>query len=497
MLHDNWKPVGRNDPCPCGSGKKYKHCHMRADREAAQQAKMEAAQRAEEERLAQQAAREAERRDERERLAQLRERAMARQEEERDLAAPDIFEDEDEEGESGPDLEILNEIWDAFGEAEDDHKWDICQSAIDDQLMDDEGVFEFFIVLHRDALERGLESRFVQLVLRLRQQCLDAYQSQVAYLFEWTFPFLSPFERETFLPDLIGDLIADGPRKSEAFLNTVDMLAAFGESALHAQVVRATQEAIEMAGLFEWAVDGYATQLMDSYLFEYLDNTPPEMRAEPAHVNEWIETLPFRDELLKDVFIAYLGRLAGQRHTWALEDFPVRTSGRKDDRVLEITDDNLAYLCQEFLAYLHWEKGVAFVKGELARKELRFFLANQEISSPPRKSKSRKSRNAAKNPASTSVLPLRPDRKQLDENLHGLMSFLGYQPYKGIVLMEMIPFWLEFLEERGLIDRDSHAASLRSLADLAGAVQTYAAHESLSPQLIENLAVAWATPVKK
>ena len=22
---------GRNDPCPCGSGKKYKHCHMQAD----------------------------------------------------------------------------------------------------------------------------------------------------------------------------------------------------------------------------------------------------------------------------------------------------------------------------------------------------------------------------------------------------------------------------------------------------------------------------------
>ncbi|MCP4226787.1 MAG: hypothetical protein GY773_25890, partial [Actinomycetia bacterium] len=20
-------PVGRNQPCPCGSGKKYKHCH--------------------------------------------------------------------------------------------------------------------------------------------------------------------------------------------------------------------------------------------------------------------------------------------------------------------------------------------------------------------------------------------------------------------------------------------------------------------------------------
>jgi preprotein translocase subunit SecA len=27
--------VGRNDPCPCGSGKKYKYCHMRSDQQAA------------------------------------------------------------------------------------------------------------------------------------------------------------------------------------------------------------------------------------------------------------------------------------------------------------------------------------------------------------------------------------------------------------------------------------------------------------------------------
>ncbi len=29
--------VGRNDPCPCGSGKKYKHCHLRIDRELERQ----------------------------------------------------------------------------------------------------------------------------------------------------------------------------------------------------------------------------------------------------------------------------------------------------------------------------------------------------------------------------------------------------------------------------------------------------------------------------
>ena len=28
------KKIGRNDPCPCGSGKKYKNCHGRADAQA-------------------------------------------------------------------------------------------------------------------------------------------------------------------------------------------------------------------------------------------------------------------------------------------------------------------------------------------------------------------------------------------------------------------------------------------------------------------------------
>jgi preprotein translocase subunit SecA len=30
-LADAVPRVGRNDPCPCGSGKKYKHCHGKLD----------------------------------------------------------------------------------------------------------------------------------------------------------------------------------------------------------------------------------------------------------------------------------------------------------------------------------------------------------------------------------------------------------------------------------------------------------------------------------
>ena len=36
------KTAGRNDDCPCGSGKKYKKCHLRADEEAVSKQSAEA-----------------------------------------------------------------------------------------------------------------------------------------------------------------------------------------------------------------------------------------------------------------------------------------------------------------------------------------------------------------------------------------------------------------------------------------------------------------------
>jgi hypothetical protein len=37
MADNDWQTrlkTGRNDPCPCGSGKKYKKCHLEADEKA-------------------------------------------------------------------------------------------------------------------------------------------------------------------------------------------------------------------------------------------------------------------------------------------------------------------------------------------------------------------------------------------------------------------------------------------------------------------------------
>lgn len=36
------KALGRNDPCHCGSGKKYKQCHLEKDEQAAREARARA-----------------------------------------------------------------------------------------------------------------------------------------------------------------------------------------------------------------------------------------------------------------------------------------------------------------------------------------------------------------------------------------------------------------------------------------------------------------------
>ena len=41
-LRRDMPKVGRNDPCPCGSGKKYKHCHLRQDRKASRRSRRRA-----------------------------------------------------------------------------------------------------------------------------------------------------------------------------------------------------------------------------------------------------------------------------------------------------------------------------------------------------------------------------------------------------------------------------------------------------------------------
>ena len=40
-MNGEYSKIGRNEPCPCGSGRKHKHCHLRILNEMEQFACME------------------------------------------------------------------------------------------------------------------------------------------------------------------------------------------------------------------------------------------------------------------------------------------------------------------------------------------------------------------------------------------------------------------------------------------------------------------------
>ena len=40
-MNEEYNKIGRNEPCPCGSGRKHKHCHLRILQEMEQFACME------------------------------------------------------------------------------------------------------------------------------------------------------------------------------------------------------------------------------------------------------------------------------------------------------------------------------------------------------------------------------------------------------------------------------------------------------------------------
>src|SRR5689334_22141208 len=112
--------VGRNDPCPCGSGKKYKKCCLAKDRAAPESP-----------------------------------------------LAPLPRTPEDERAEAH---------WEEFDARDFEGRVALFREALaDPELMDDDAAYEMLMQLHTDAIEHGDRPCFAKLVAELREQRPDVY----------------------------------------------------------------------------------------------------------------------------------------------------------------------------------------------------------------------------------------------------------------------------------------------------------------------------------
>ena len=444
--------VRRNDPCPCGSGKKYKQCCMRKDQEA-------------------------------ERVQRSMERARRIVEESRsDSPEPSTPPETPAPPPSDPQVEASSARWQEF--EEQDYESQIAlfvETLNDDELMDNEMAFEMLSKIYDKTIEHDERDRFDALVDMLREHLPEVYTQSAPYFLDWRITNALVTGRSDVLSSLANEIATTAGRDIDTFNNVLDRLAYHGQLSTLVEMMRIAWPLVKTSdNIVPWGVDESARQAIDYEIFNYLEHSPSPDAGDP----EMMRRLEFYLEIDPERLARYMAHLTGRadRH-WTMSDFefsPPRSEFR-DDFEDEDEDDedqppdegrqNLFHLSLEFLGYLRREENVSYTKGELAREHIRqYILLRHDDELEPRESmveavmrpKRRKPKPKPRKPAHL----LCPDRSTLNRYLARLLGFINPQHYKAAATLELVPAWLRFLESRQLLDAPRRSKTLLDLCGL-------------------------------
>ena len=443
--------VGRNDPCPCGSGKKYKKCCLTKDQEA-WQAQVEA------ERAVRQAA-----------AASLPPPLPAAQHLPPAAGTDDALGDGPEteaEADAITDSSFFDTRWAEFESAENDEdQIAIFLATLDEGAMDNESAFEMLNVIYQASVASGERDRFDALLALLRQRQPDVYAHDAHFYAGWLISNALAAGRMDALPALAHELADTAGEDLDTVSGTLDQLAYHGHLSVVTEAMRRACPLVRDAGeYFEWAVTAFAERALTYARLDYLERTAAPHAAE-------LEALSaaFDCAILQPGDAAqFLAHITGQaERRWTLDDFTLTPHRRRKGAPGLSADDgrtNLYYLTVEFLGYLRRAEGMPYAKGEIARDQIQRYILKRHAGELNDANGRRGARPKAR--ASAPVHPLCPDHDTMDRFLARLLSFLSSQPYRAAALFEMLPAWLRFLEARELIDADQRVRTLRELDGL-------------------------------
>jgi hypothetical protein len=472
--------VGRNDPCPCGSGKKYKNCCLRKDRDA----------------------------------AEARERALAVPPP-APRAAPDfprppgpaparlapVPEPKD------PHEEALEARWEEFEKADYEGRVAIFQRALDEKDLDDEDAFEMLNQIFHDAVERGERGerdRFDALVAALRERLPEVYADNAVFFLSWLLEDAVAASRWEALPALGAELAECGPDDIDVYNGPLDLLAYHGPLPLLVQMHRTSWPRIQDSeDIMDWGISRFAERAIHYEVFDHLEHGgAPD--ASDAGLLERLAPYDVNPERLVDL----VDLVSGKRKTsWALADYDLKAPPRKKRRDWYEDEDEdededeererdrpvaegrrrLHLLSYEFVAHLRREEGVPYPKGELAREEIVTYLLRRVDGGL------RQGRKAGKH--APGGHPLCPDRATLDHFLGGNLDLLNFRKYRAVVTFELMPAWLRFLEGRGLLSAEQRRAALEQLRPLRESLLKFLEKDRTDPHLAPALR-AWGEEAK-
>ncbi len=448
--------TGRNDPCPCGSGKKYKKCCLARDQEAA-------ATRAAE--IAAAPPRQVESAEER------------APEPSRRWTTADVDDTPPAPLPRDPADERADAVWHEFEAADDEGRIEIFLKALDDaEVMDGQMAYGMLQVLHNEAIASGHRTRFATWVDALRERQPAAFAHEAPYFLSWCLKdALAEGLRDRVGP-LALELAATAGKDIDTFERMTDVLAFHGHLDAIVAALRSAWPLVQASEkVVPWGITEFAEKGVSYEIFEYVEHTAAPDPADPRFLER---VRFFIDDPREDRLRAMIEDLTGKStREWKAEDFVLKSSRKK--RRDDWDEDehqgrpshtrgaaNLARLIGEFVGYLRREERVPYPRGELVREELlSYFMRRQKSELDPRPSMLEQMMNPGlklpKPPPP--VHQLCPERVTLESHLAGMMAWMNGLDHRAAALFLAMPAWLRFLKSRGLID---DAISQRVIAEL-------------------------------
>jgi hypothetical protein len=439
--------VGRNDPCPCGSGKKYKKCCLAKDEAAARQA------------------------------AQARATAISAIE---PLSGSEPFVGSPaytpppppESRPRSPEEATREELWAAFEAADVAEQTALFRRALADHLLDDESAYEMLAHLR----DEGGHALWGTLVDELQAARSDLYAHSAPYYLEWQIADALAAGHLDRLPALAAALAETAGDDLDQFYHSRDRLAYYGHLALLAETMaRAWPLVRESDKYLPGADEEFAAEAQQIALLAYLERTPAPRADDPALLAavEQFGPVDFPAALADQIAL-----ITGQAdQPWDRADDP------DDTRI-----DRLGFRFQGELVR-HW--GIPLGRAELARVALLSYIAERRDpdSSLAQAVKRPKGKHKAAPPTVADLLC--PDRESLDHYVAQKLNIISFQLIEAAVTLEAVPAWLHFLHNQGLISAERRADALRDIGKLVQQAEPIWAQHPSDPSLGPNIRAAW------
>jgi len=315
--------VGRNEPCPCGSGKKYKRCCLAKD----EQEEREARQRIEA------------------------------------AAASALNPSLGKKGQK-PETEA-DRLWERFEAADYESRIAIFLETLESGEMDEELAFEMLLEIWDVAVEKGDQERFRGLAERLQREAPAAYEANAFYFNRWMLEDALDRARTELVPGLLAPFARDPDSDIDGFFRVMDLLMYYGQVDPLLETMAAARPSLGSSGkLLPGVEDEFIEMGAQLTVLNHLEKGGTPDLEDPRLQTALSPFLPVLDDGWLRLTLAVVS--GARSRSWALSDFQRQELKETDEDLSE----RLRLFSLEWLRYLWREREVALTRGELARVEM-------------------------------------------------------------------------------------------------------------------------------